>query len=338
RLTAGSKIIQTPHGHNFYGYFNHFFSWLIVQIEKFLALFTDSIIALTELEKKDYLEWLSAYTDAEACLSAQEALPSFIRANSLKTTVENYLAWTTLQLEPTFIPYAFKVISPPACGLGNTLDFAAGYIHTQSLSSMLPPHALAPSQEDTLLDICAAPGSKTTQCAALMQNRGAILANDSSLARISALSSNLERLGAINAAISCRNGATFAHPHKFSKALVDVPCSSLGSNPRAFAHWTPRFSKSISRLQFSILRSAFNSLEPGGVLVYSTCTYSEEENEAPVARLLSENPSSRLEKVGPIPHSSPGLSDYGSEFRNAIRLYPHEFGSEGFFLAKIRKG
>ncbi len=289
------------------------------------------------MQKEEYLSWLSKYTDAEACASAQEDLSYFIRVNTLKTSVENYLDWTGLELEPTLLPYAFKVISPPEGGLGNTLDFATGCIHTQALSSMLPPHILGPSREDTLLDICAAPGSKTTQCAALMQNRGAILANDSNRGRISALSDNLERLGAINASTSNRNGAIFAHPHKFSKALADVPCSSLGSNPGAFEHWNLNFSKSISPLQFSILRSAFDSLQEGGTLVYSTCTYAEEENEKPVARLLSENPRARLEKIEGIPNTHPGISDYGSEFRNAARVYPHEFGSEGFVLAKIKK-
>ena len=289
------------------------------------------------MQKEEYLKWLSRYTDAEACAAAQEILPYFVRVNTLKTSIENYLNWTDLELEPTLLPYAFKVISPPEGGLGNTLDFATGYVHTQALSSMLPPHILSPNESDTLLDICAAPGSKTTQCAALMQNKGAILANDSNRGRISALSSNLERLGAINTATANRNGAIFAHAHKFSKALADVPCSSLGSNPLASGHWNPDFSKNISSLQFSILRSAFDCLAPGGTLVYSTCTYAEEENEKPVARLLSENPRARLEKIEGIPNAHPGISEYGSEFRNAVRVYPHEFGSEGFFLAKIKK-
>lgn len=289
------------------------------------------------MEKKEYSEWLSQYTDAEACINAQETLPPFIRVNTLKTSIEDYQNWTELELEPTFLPCAFKVISPPEGGLGNTLDFAAGLIHTQALSSMLPPHILSPSAEDTVLDICAAPGSKTTQCAALMQNRGVILANDSNRGRISALANNIERLGAINIATSNRNGAIFAHPHKFSKALADAPCSALGSNPLAFGRWSRNFSQNISSLQFSILRSAFDSLAPGGTVVYSTCTYAEEENEKPVARLLSENPHARLEQIEGIPNAHPGISDYGSELRKAVRVYPNEFGSEGFFLAKIRK-
>lgn len=289
------------------------------------------------MDKKEFADWLSQYTDAEACISAQQDLPYFVRVNTLKTSVENYLEWTDLELKPALLPYAFEVISPPEGGLGNTLDYATGYIHTQALSSMLPPHILNPNKEDTLLDICAAPGSKTTQCAAMMENRGAILANDSNRGRISALSANLERLGAINAATCNRNGAIFAHPHKFSRVLADVPCSSLGSNERAYEHWEPNFSKNIASLQFSILRSAFDCMQEGGTLVYSTCTYAEEENERPVARLLEENHKARLEKIEGIPNSHPGLPDYGPEFRNAVRVYPQEFRSEGFFLAKIRK-
>ena len=289
------------------------------------------------MEKEEYLEWLSQYTDAEACVQAQHSLPYCIRANMLKTTPEEYLFWTTLKLKPTFLPYAFKVLELPEKGLGNTIDYATGWMHTQSLSSMLPPHLLSPKPGDRVLDLCAAPGSKTTQCAALMHNKGILLANDKNRGRVSALSNNIERLGAINTSTMNQDGARFTSPHKFSKILVDAPCSGLGSSEKAYEWWDEKYSRNISALQTAILRRAFDALEPGGTLVYSTCTYSPDENELPVSRLLEKCPEAKLEKIERIPGAEPGLPDFGSEFKKAIRIYSHKFNSEGFFLAKIRR-
>ena len=288
------------------------------------------------MEKQEYLSWLSQYTDAEACTLAQQTLPYYIRVNTLKTTKEDYLNWTKLKLKPTFLENTFQVLELPEKGLGNTIDYATGWMHTQSLSSMLPPHTLNPKPGEQVLDICAAPGSKTTQCAALMQNKGVILANDKNKGRISALANNLERLGVINTTTMNQDGARFTSPHKFSKILVDAPCSGLGSNESAYQWWDEKYSRNISALQSTILRTAFTHLEQGGTLVYSTCTYSPNENELPLSRLLEKYPEAKLEKVE-IPNSEPGLPEFGTEFKKARRIYPHKFQSEGFFLAKIKK-
>lgn len=288
------------------------------------------------MQKPEYLTWLNQYTDAEACITAQQSLPYYLRVNSLKTTTEEYLNWTNLKLEKTFLPYAFQVQEPPQGGLGNTIDYATGWMHTQSLSSMLPPHTLNPKPGEQMLDVCAAPGSKTTQCAALMQNKGVILANDKNKGRISALANNIERLGIINTSTMNQDGARFTSPHKFHKILVDAPCSGLGSSEKAYEWWDEKYSRNISALQSAILRAAFSHLEPGGTLVYSTCTYSPDENELPVSRLLEKHLDAKLEAVE-IPNSEPGIPDFGDEFKNARRIYPHKFQSEGFFVAKIRR-
>ena len=103
------------------------------------------------MEKQEYLDWLNQYTDAEACMEAQQSLPYYIRVNTLKTTTEEYLNWTKLKLNPTLLPYAFQVQEPPKGGLGNTMDYATGWMHTQSLSSMLPPHFLNPKPGEKVL-------------------------------------------------------------------------------------------------------------------------------------------------------------------------------------------
>ncbi len=288
------------------------------------------------MEKQEYLNWLNQYTDAESCLQFQQNLPYYLRVNTLKTTQEEYLNWTNLKLKSTFLPGTFQIEELPEKGLGNTIDYATGWIHTQSLSSMLPPHILNPKPGEQVLDICAAPGSKTTQCAALMENKGVILANDKNKGRISALANNLERLGVINTATMNQDGARFTSPHKFSKILVDAPCSGLGSNEKAYEWWDEKYSRNISALQSTILRTAFSHLEPGGTLIYSTCTYSPNENELPVSRLLEKHPNAKLENVE-IPNAEPGHPDFGIEFQKTARIYPHKFNSEGFFLAKIRR-
>ncbi len=289
------------------------------------------------MDKQEYLKWLSSYTDAESCLSSQDTLPYHIRVNLLKTDVEEYSLWTDLKLSPTFLEYAFRVDEVPSKGLGNTIDYATGWIHTQSLSSMIPPHVLEPKSGDVVLDICSAPGSKTTQCAALMQNKGVILANDKNKGRISALVNNLERLGVINTTTMNQDGGRFTTSHKFTKILVDAPCSGLGSNANAYTWWDEKYSRNISSLQTAILRRAYEVLEPGGTLVYSTCTYSELENEFPVSNLLEKNSDAKLEKIE-LPNAVHGLSEFGNEFKKVARIYPHKFNSEGFFIAKIRRG
>jgi len=289
------------------------------------------------MEKQEYLDWLNQYTDAEAATEAQHNLPYYLRANTLKTSPEEYLAWTKLKLSLTFLPYAFRVEEPPEQGLGNTIDYATGWMHTQSFSSMLPPQILNPKPGDRVLDICAAPGSKTTQCAALMQNKGIILANDKNKGRISALVNNLERLGVINTSTMNQDGGGFTTSHTFNKILVDAPCSGLGSNESAHQWYDEKYARNICALQTAILRRAYSRLESGGTLIYSTCTYSPEENETPVSRILEKNPEAKLEKVE-IPNSESGLSEFGSEFRKVARIYPHKFNSEGFFVAKIVRG
>ena len=110
----------------------------------------------------------------------------------------------------------------------------------------------------------------------------------------------------------------------------------MGSNEKAYEWWDEKYSRNISALQTTILRAAFAHLEEGGTLVYSTCTYSPEENELPVSRLLEKHPNAKLEKVE-IPNSESGLQEFGSEFKKTARIYPHKFNSEGFFLAKVKK-
>lgn len=286
------------------------------------------------MDENQFRDYLSAFTDAERALSARAR--DTIRLNTLKISKEEFMAVTELELSPTFYENGFYALSEEA-RLGATWEYFLGYMHTQSLSSMIPALALKPSMHDLVLDIAAAPGSKTSHLAMLMSNQGAILANEVDWERASALFSNIARLGVLNAKVGVKDGTRLGINSYFTKALVDAPCSSL-SQPLAYKRFTPNLSFEIGKTQKKMLFSAYDALADGGQLVYSTCTYEKGENEEAVKLLLEKRPAARLLEIGlDFPHD-PGLSEYGAEFRKVARVYPHHFNSEGFFVAKIGKG
>lgn len=299
------------------------------------------------MDEKQFRDYISTFADADKILSAE--MRDTIRINTLKTSKEEFFEITEIDLEPTFYAYGFYAETKPGSTspkpethdgkprLGATWEYFLGYMHTQALSSMVPPLVLNPGERDLVLDIASSPGSKTTQMAMMMKNKGAILANDVDWERGSALFANIARLGVLNAKVTVRDGTKLGINNYFTKALVDAPCSSL-SQPFAYKKFTPNLSYEISKTQKKMLFSAYDSLVEGGELVYSTCTYEKGENEDVVKLLLEKRPEAKLCELGvDFPHDS-GLSEYGNEFRKTARVYPYHFSSEGFFIAKIKKG
>ncbi len=289
------------------------------------------------MDCRGYMEWLGSFArnDMNEML---EKIKVAVRVNEIKTDSSEFLQFSELKLERAFFENAFFVLDEDI-KLGNTVEYFLGYMHTQSLSSMLPPIILGPKQNEKIYDVCAAPGSKTTQMAAMMGNRGVVYANDVRIERISALVNNINRLGVLNTIITQRNGAKLLKPDYFDRVLVDAPCSGLGSSPHAYMRWQPKDSIKISNLQKQILLSSFDSLKQNGALVYSTCTYTREENEEVVAYLLEKRENAKLANIDvpyDIPHEN-GLSEYGNEFRKVWRVYPWHLQSEGFFIAKLVK-
>ena len=287
------------------------------------------------MDEKQFLDYLAAFADADRIASAR--MRDTIRINTLKISKKEFSEITELSLEPTFYELGFYATAE--CKLGSTWEYFLGYMHTQTLSSMLPALILSPDSHDLLLDAAAAPGSKTSHAAMLMENKGAILANDVNWERGSALFSNVARLGILNAKVSVRDATRLGINSYFTKAMVDAPCSSL-SQPYAYKKFTPGLAYELSKTQVKMLFSAYDSLVPGGELVYSTCTYEKTENEEVVKLLLEKRPEASLLPVDSalsFPHDS-GLSEYGNEFRKVARVYPYHSSSEGFFIAKIKKG
>ncbi len=291
------------------------------------------------MEEGGFRDWLSAYTDAERLLSAFRNQGTYFRANTLKIPSYELSARTKLLCSPVpACPAAFELKEREGFQIGRTWEYFLGLIYPQSLPSMLVSLALEPTAKDVVLDVAASPGSKFSHMAMLMGNRGVLVGNDLKEEKLSALYSTINRMDVLNCVVTMRDGARLDWKGRFTKILLDAPCTALGSGPEAFRRWEPEHSKRISGLQTRMLFSAYDALKPGGSIVYSTCTYAKEENEGVVSALLQNVPGASLEEVRlDAPHES-GLGEYGAEFRKCARIYPQHLRSEGFFIAKIRKG
>lgn len=235
---------------------------------------------------------------------------------------------------------------------GKLLENLLGFIHIQEELSMAPPLVLDARPGETVLDMCASPGSKTTQISQMMENRGLVVANEPSLARIAALRSNCERLGALNVAITRYDGRMFPRG-SFDRVLVDAPCSSEGRErrgPGTLTRCNAARSRELHVLQAGLLKSALRLARPGGVVVYSTCTYAPEENELVVQEAIegyesgqSGRPALRLERVGLQGLlECPGITEWegralSADMDKTARYYPHINDTGGFFIARIVK-
>jgi tRNA (cytosine49-C5)-methyltransferase len=251
--------------------------------------------------------------------------------------------------EVPWLPGAFILKSPTLFDLTNHRLYIQGHIYVQSLSSMIPPVVLAPEPTDSVLDIAAAPGSKTTQIAALMNNQGHILANDTSLVRLFKLKANLETQGVTNTRTNRAQGQDLWSRYQdiFDRALVDVPCSMEGRfstlSPKTYSQWSPKKVKELSMRQRALLRSAITMTRPGGTIVYSTCTLSIEENEAVVDWLIKKLGDQIVIEPIDIPGlpASPAFLNwkhkvFDPQVAHTVRILPSA-EMEGFFVAKIKR-
>ncbi|HKZ34162.1 MAG TPA: RsmB/NOP family class I SAM-dependent RNA methyltransferase [Candidatus Nanoarchaeia archaeon] len=307
-------------------------------------LFLERMKKLLGKEFQEYLEIL------------KKPVQNSIRCNTLKISPEELLKrlrsknWSVNQPFKD-CPEVMIIENDLAPGeLGRSLEHLLGYYYVQEIASMLPVLALKPGPEEFVLDIAAAPGSKTTQIAAEMKGSGSIIANDSSLKRLKILASNLERCGVSNTIITKKDGIALCRRLKeqsfqFDKILVDAPCSGEGtirSSPITALMWNPKTIKILSRLQKALLASAIEILKPGGEIVYSTCTHAPEENEDVVDFILEKFPDIKIESIKlPIKCRS-GITEwdgnnYNQEVKKSCRIYPQDSDTEGFFIAKMKR-
>jgi len=234
--------------------------------------------------------------------------------------------------------------------LGRSLEHQLGYYYVQEIASMLPILALDPKPNETFLDLCSSPGSKTTQAAAKMQNTGTIIANEVSFGRIQILASNLQRCGVSNAIITKKDGISLCQNFKkenikFDKILVDAPCSGEGtirSSSKTLIIWNIKMIKSLSKLQKALLSSAIEILKTNGEIVYSTCTHAPEENEEVIDFVLKKFDNIKIVKAELPIKTRKGIINwdnkkYSENVKLSNRIYPQDNNTEGFFIAKFKK-
>lgn len=284
------------------------------------------------MEEREYKDWLSQYTDAEECLNAFQNQKQFFRVNTIKTSLEKFYKTSKLQSKvTTYYGAAFELEED--IQIGKTWEYFLGLIYPQSLPSILVSLVLNPHPNDTVLDVAAAPGSKFSHMAMLMNNEGVLVGNDFKKDKISALYATINRMNILNCIVTIRDGKALGWKERFTKVLLDAPCTALGSGQSAWQRWNKENSDNISRIQKKMLFSAYDALKPGGELVYSTCTYAKEENEDVVNNLLANVPNAKLLDIYlDIPH------ERGIDLKKCCRIYPQHLQSEGFFIAKIKKG
>lgn len=227
----------------------------------------------------------------------------------------------------------------------------AGVYYIQEASAMLPVTLLDVKPGQRVLDLCAAPGGKSTQLAAAMQGQGILVCNEIHPARAKILSENIERMGVTNALVCSHSPDVLAHhfPGYFDRILVDAPCSGEGmfrKNEEAFLEWSPENVQMCARRQDEVLSYAAEMLAPGGSLVYSTCTFAPAENEGSVSRFLHNHPEFSLVSANKRFGMEGGNPDWadtlekglsGKEMEKTIRLWPHKLKGEGHFAALLQK-
>ena len=284
--------------------------------------------------------------------SIRSPLPRFVWSNPARCSPERLgqlLTESRFQPEPLpWLPGAFR-INGPQQGLGSHWAFLAGFYHIQEASSMLPVLLLNPAKAGRVLDLCAAPGNKTAQIALAMDNRGTVVANDHVWNRMRPVRMHIDRLGLLNVSLSCEDGGSYPRSAgTFDRVLVDAPCSCEGTSRKSpgvlAAKTTQRQRQQLQQKQVRLLRQAIRRCNPGGRVVYSTCTYAPEENEAVIDRVLGEMPDTFRILTAEIPGfaTTPGITEWrGARFdrrlERTLRVWPHRNDTGGFFMAVLEK-
>ena len=291
---------------------------------------------MKRLLKDEYEAYLASYQ-----------LPKYqgIRINTLKVSLDKWQ-----QMSP------FKTLKPvPWCKEGFYYGanekpgkhpyYFAGLYYIQEPSAMSPGAYLPIEPGDRVLDLCAAPGGKSTQLAARMKQEGVLVSNDISASRVKALLKNLENFGNRNGIVTSETSERLAGkwPGYFDKILIDAPCSGEGmfrKNESATKSWEAYGVQHCASLQRMILEDAVTLLKSDGMILYSTCTFSPEENEGMMDEFLKKHPDFKvvpLEPVGGIMHGRPDFIQADETLSGALRLWPHHLEGEGHFVCLLQR-
>lgn len=259
-----------------------------------------------------------------------------IRINTLKASkskvmdllAENNVAFTESQISNECL-----ILKNPG-NIKNVAGYKEGYWAVQGESSSLVAKILDPQKDEHILDLCAAPGGKTTHIADLMQNSGKIIALDVSSGRIKKLEENCDRLGINCVKTIVSDAASFSDSQKFDRILIDAPCSNTGVlSKRPDARWkrTPEDIKNLIKIQLKILQNTSNLLKEGGTMVYSTCSIEPEENILLITEFLNNNNNFIFEDI------SKYLNNIDEGREGYIQILQSKYNIDGFFIAKLKK-
>lgn len=319
----------------------------------------DFLYRMREMLGKDYEAFLSGYKN--------ENYHAF-RINTWKTDAASLFSAPPFSsaegcfhaFEPQPVPWTKDgFYYPESLRFGKHPYHEAGVYYIQEPSAMLPAACLDAQPGEKILDLCAAPGGKSTQIACAMRQQGILVCNEIHPSRAKILSENIERMGIANAIVTNESPQTLSavFPSYFDKVMVDAPCSGEGmfrKNEEACTQWSLENVSLCAKRQDMILDCADLCLRPGGRLVYSTCTFAPAENEGTISRFLTRHPQYRIVPV-PLPkEAGHGHDEWDTSCHNGetaagfpsscgllsdtIRLWPHEVRGEGHFAAILEKG
>lgn len=285
------------------------------------------------------------HKETQAFLEASETQrPTVIRANTLKIRrkdLARLLIARGMDVDPVEFCSASLVIYSSRVPVGATPEYLTGLYTIQGASSLIPVLSLDIEPEQSVLDMCAAPGGKTTHIAALLGNSGVVYAYDNEKSRLQALQSNVARLGITNCIAVCKDARLITNT--FDRILLDAPCSGTGiisKDPGVKVSRSEKDLRKTVKTQKQLLKKAFEMLRVNGILVYSTCSVLKEENEDVVESLVRKNKNAKI--VEGLSVGKDGLVNFrGDHFHPSMkmcrRVYPHTHNMDGFFVAKITK-
>lgn len=283
---------------------------------------------MKQLLQDEYDEYLDSFNNSRVY---------GLRINTNKISVKDFLKINPFNLSP--IPWTddgfyFDENDKPS----KHPYYYAGLYYIQEPSAMLPAQVLPIDENDIVLDACAAPGGKSSKLANKLNGTGLLISNDISVSRAQVLLKTLESQGITNSYVIAEDINNINLDNTFDKILIDAPCSGEGmfrKEPDLIKSWLERGNEYYANIQKSIISKAINLLKNGGKLVYSTCTFSQMEDEDIIEYALSICPDLKVLPIKMYDGFMPGLTD---NTRNCVRLYPHKINGEGHFVALLQKG
>jgi len=296
-----------------------------------------------------YFQFLGKKDTVRLLEANEKRINPWIRTNTLKITIDELTKRLNEKgfviKKSDLIPYALEIREEPM-NIGSLHELLHGYYYLQQFASILPAEILNPTPKDTVIDMCAAPGGKSTHLAQMMQNKGKLILIDRNAKRIPALKLNIRRMGVHNS-IVLNSDATKLPQFSFraDKILLDAPCTGEGlivQDPTRKTSKTLKDIEKMAKIQKSLLIAGLESLKEKGFLLYSTCSLAPEENELVINEVLDDFQNTNIVKIETKFGTSGLTKVFGKRLRPELkysrRLFPHLHNTIGFFLCLLQKG